>query len=147
MDRAPDYTFTHTLRVRYSDVDAQGVVYNANYLSYFDCCLIEFLRALGIENPAHPRFDGHDFVVVRAEVNYRAPLRLDDVAEIRCRVGRIGRSSITFELAVDRAEDPAARKPGGCCAGEIVWVYTHLERRTPSPIPDALRELLTGDIP
>ena len=41
-----DFCFTHTFRVRYAEVDAQGIVFNAHYLTYFDCAITEYYRKL-----------------------------------------------------------------------------------------------------
>ena len=41
-------TFTHSLRVRYAEVDSQGIVFNANYLNYLDVAITEYFRAQGI---------------------------------------------------------------------------------------------------
>ena len=39
--------FRHRLRVRYNECDPQGVVFNANYLTYFDLTMTELWRELG----------------------------------------------------------------------------------------------------
>ena len=39
--------FRHRLRVRYNECDPQGVVFNANYLTYFDLTMGELWRELG----------------------------------------------------------------------------------------------------
>ena len=41
-----DYKFIYTFRVRYAEVDAQGIVFNAHYLTYFDCLITEYYRKL-----------------------------------------------------------------------------------------------------
>ena len=40
------YKFFHTLRVRYAEVDAQGIVFNSHYLTYFDCAITEYYRKI-----------------------------------------------------------------------------------------------------
>ena len=40
------FKFFYTLRVRYAEVDAQGIVFNAHYLTYFDCAITEYYRAI-----------------------------------------------------------------------------------------------------
>ena len=47
-----DFRFTHSLRVRWSEVDRQGIVFNGNYLNYFDVAMGEYWRALGFPYPA-----------------------------------------------------------------------------------------------
>ena len=41
------FSFIYSLRVRYSEVDPQGIVFNAHYLTYFDCAITEYYRKIG----------------------------------------------------------------------------------------------------
>ncbi|MCA9714074.1 MAG: acyl-CoA thioesterase [Myxococcales bacterium] len=131
--------FSHRLRVRYAEVDAQAVVYNAHYLMYYDIALVEYLRAQGLPEPATPPEPGRDFVVKRTSLEFDAPLRLDDLFDVTCRVARLGRSSITFALTIVRAGESTP-----CNRGEIIWVYTDMQQRRACPIPAHLRALLLG---
>ena len=54
------FWFFYPLRVRYSEVDCQGVVFNANYLMYFDTTITEYFRALGYDQPADAKTTGVD---------------------------------------------------------------------------------------
>jgi acyl-CoA thioester hydrolase len=66
--------FRHQLRVRYAETDAQGVVFNAHYLAYFDTNINELLRhALGSYQAMLDR--GVDIVVAEAQLRFRAPAR------------------------------------------------------------------------
>ena len=131
--------FSHRMRVRFSEVDAQAVVYNAHYLTYYDVTLVEYLRARGLEDPALPPEQGRDFVVKRTSLEYDAALRLDELFDVTCRVARIGRSSVTFALTIVRVGE---RSP--CNRAEIIWVYTDMEKRQSVPVPEHLRTLLLG---
>ena len=91
----------HELRVRYGECDPQGIVFNANYLMYFDVCFTELWReAVGPWQEMVER--GFDAVVAEANVRFRSPARFDDVLELQARVARIGNSSITTEIDVVR---------------------------------------------
>ena len=97
MIKATDFTFAHPLRVRWAECDAQGIVFNVNYFLYFDIGLTEYLRALGYagENTV-------DFFTVHAAADYKVSALFDDELEVMVRAARIGRTSITFEMAVMR---------------------------------------------
>ena len=41
-----DFRFFHPLRVRWAEVDPQGIVFNGNYLTYADVAITEYFRAL-----------------------------------------------------------------------------------------------------
>src|SRR5687768_6898099 len=99
-----DGPFVLELRVRYGECDPQGIVFNANYLLYFDVAFTELWReALG---PWQEMVDrGVDAVVAEANARFRAPARYDDVLELRARVTRLGTTSITTEIDVMRDGD------------------------------------------
>ena len=134
-----NFWFFHPFRVRYSEIDGQGVVFNAHYLTYFDTTITEYFRALGYDQYADAKTTGIDFHVVKSLVEYKAAVLFDWELEVGARVARIGNSSLVFELAIYRK--------GGVDAlvtGEIVWVYTSQQSHRPVPIPKSIRELIAA---
>ena len=129
--------FRFGLRVRYAEVDYQGIVYNAHYLTYFDVAIHEFFRALPYDYTAVRHETGTDFNIVRAVVEFRKPLRFDEAFEVEVRLARIGRTSLTFapEIWVAGEIEPRA-------TGELVWVHADQATQRAAPLPDALRRLL-----
>jgi acyl-CoA thioester hydrolase len=97
----PPFRFSARTRVGFSDTDAQGIVYYGRYNPYFDLARVEYLRNLGLLH----RDGGGDFVMRANTVEYHAPAVFDDEIEIFIRVTRIGRTSVTFELAAYRVRD------------------------------------------
>jgi acyl-CoA thioester hydrolase len=93
--------FSHELRVRYGECDPQGIVFNANYLAYFDIAVTELWReAIG---PWHEMVErGVDVVVAEANVRFRRPARFDDVITLGARVGGFGTTSMTTEIDIRR---------------------------------------------
>ncbi|HEU4978075.1 MAG TPA: thioesterase family protein [Solirubrobacteraceae bacterium] len=96
--------FVHELRVRYGECDPQGIVFNANYLAYFDVAFTELWReALGRWDEMVER--GVDAVVAEANVRFRAPARFDDVLALRLAIAELGRTSLTTSTEVRRGGD------------------------------------------
>ncbi|WP_310496046.1 acyl-CoA thioesterase [Sandarakinorhabdus sp.] len=127
-----DFRFSFPKRVRFAEVDAQAVVFNSRYLEYFDIGLVEYFRAVGLYDGTGLS-GGPEMHVAKAEVQYKAPILLDEMVAICVRCARIGRSSMIFqfELHVGPGEDLRA-------TGEEVQVHV-LEPRAPSaPLPDAV---------
>lgn len=126
-----DFNFHWPIRVRYSEVDAQGVVFYAHYATFADVGVTEYLRALGYDYIADARKTGKDFHLVRTVFEYLDSARVDEDIEVHIRISRIGRTSMTFEMLITRAgkSDPLT-------AGELVWVYTDQASHTSVPIPD-----------
>jgi acyl-CoA thioester hydrolase len=132
-----DFRFFHPYRVRYSEIDGQGVVYNAHYLTFFDVSIHEFFRALNHERYSDAKRTGADFHVVKASVEFRAPLHFDDEFRVGVKIARMGRSSLAFALGVFRASEALA-----CATGEVIWVYTDQASRTSTPIAPETRAIL-----
>jgi acyl-CoA thioester hydrolase len=131
--------FRFGFRVRYAEVDFQGIVYFAHYATYFDVAIHEFFRALPYDYTEVRKTTGTDFNIVRSVVEYRRPLRFDEAFEVEVALGRIGRTSLTFTPAirVGDEEEPRAK-------GEVVWVHADQATMRAAPLPVALLELL-GD--
>lgn len=135
--RREEFWFAHPFRVRYSEIDGQGVVFNAHYLTYFDTTITEYFRALGYDQYADAVKTGMDFHVVKSVIEWKAPARFDQELEVGARVARIGNSSIVFELGIfpKGTADPLV-------TGEIIWVYTDQRTHRPVPIPASMRDLV-----
>jgi acyl-CoA thioester hydrolase len=131
------FWFFHPFRVRYSEIDGQGVVFNAHYLTYFDTTITEYFRALGYDQYADAQTSGVDFHVVKSLIEYKAPVRFDQELDVGARVSRIGNSSLTFELAIFPKAGTEA-----LVTGEIVWVYTDQQTHRPVRIPASIRDLI-----
>ena len=123
-----DFAFFHRLRVRYSEIDAQAVVFNARYLDYADQGIVEYFRALGI--PVVPGPGTPEFHTARAAVDYVAPIRLDEEIDVCVRTVRIGRSSIAMALELHGRDREDLR-------AVIEEVYVHVDAETfrPAPVP------------
>ena len=131
--RRDDFSFTHTLRVRWAEVDRQGIVFNANYFLYFDVAIAEYWRAIGFDYPdGIVEAFGSDIFAVKASADYHGSAGYDDVLEIGCRVGRIGRSSMQFLFGVFHEAEQLA-------SGEIIYVNAELASKKPTPWPDELK--------
>lgn len=126
-----DFRFHVAKRVRYAEIDAQAVVYNSRYLEYFDIGVTEYWRAAGVYDH-WPRGHSPEFHVARAEVDYKAPVLLDEMIDICVRASRVGRSSMDFLFEVHGAGADDLR-----AAGRIVNVHVAEARGATAPVPDA----------
>lgn len=86
--------FRHTLRVRYGECDAQGVLFNANYLAYIDHTITEMWRA-AFGGYGQMLAQGVDIVVAECNLGFRAAARFEDEVEIEVWVSNLGTTSIT----------------------------------------------------
>ena len=89
------------LRVRYAEIDAQGHVNNAVYLSYFEVGRVEWLRAAGLSyRELEER--GYGIVVVEVLAHYRRAAFFDDELTLRTELADLSRASMRFEYVVSR---------------------------------------------
>jgi acyl-CoA thioester hydrolase len=124
--------FVHTLRVRYSECDLQGIVFNAHYLDYFDTSINELWRsAYGSYQAMLDR--GVEMVLAQATVRFLRPARFEDELELAVAVTHLGGTSFRT-------------KHSARCAGELVadaeLRHVLVERRGggKTPIPDWMRD-------
>jgi acyl-CoA thioester hydrolase len=91
-------------RIYYEDTDAGGVVYHARYLAFFERGRTEFLREQGISvGDLHNK--GSVFPVVKMELDFKAPARLDDLLRVDTELVEVGKTSFTFSQKIFRVED------------------------------------------
>jgi acyl-CoA thioester hydrolase len=94
---------TISIRVRYPECDPMGVLHHSVFLQYFEIGRIELLRHLG-----HSYVDleraGLFFVVVKVQVNYRAPARFDDELTLTTRIVRQTHVRIDHAYELKRSE-------------------------------------------
>ena len=94
------FKFFYTLRVRYAEVDAQGIVFNAHYLTYFDCAITEYYRAIKYDYYTEVKKSKKDFHVIKTSLNYKKPILFDQKIDIGVRVSKLGNSSLNFDLGI-----------------------------------------------
>jgi acyl-CoA thioester hydrolase len=133
--------FVHELRVRYGECDPQGIVFNANYLLYFDVAFTELWReAVGPWQEMVER--GIDAVVAEANARFRAPARYDDMLELRLTVTRLGTTSITTRMEVVRdGELLVEGRLQHVCVDTETWRKTEI----PEWVRSGLRRFATSD--
>ena len=124
--------YLHSLRVRYGELDPQGVVFNANYLAYcddaMDCwvrdCVPEGLEAMG-----------YDLMLKKAVLEWHAPARLLDALEIAVSVAHWGKTSFEVRFEARILGEPAFE-------ANITYVGVRHGTNTPTPIPPEIRSRL-----
>ena len=125
------YRYSHQVRVRFSETDAMGIVHHSRYLPYLEEARVEYLRAIG-----HPydalRAEGVDIAVLEAAVQYRQPLRFDEVVRVHLVLGAATRTTfqIAYLLTVGEQARATAVTVHGCvtAAGRPVRLPAWLAR-------------------
>ncbi|MCX7150114.1 MAG: thioesterase family protein [Rhodocyclales bacterium] len=129
------FRLRHTLRVRWAEVDAQSIVFNGHYLTYFDIGITEYWRTIGLPYPEGIAGTGGDLFAVRTVVNYHASAHYDDFLDVCVRAEKLGNSSMTFEMGIFRDGERLI-------SGEVVYVNADPESRTSRRLPEKLRQAI-----
>jgi len=125
-----DFQFFHALRVRYSEIDAQNIVYYAHYLTYFDTAIYEYLRWIGFDHIKMVDEQQLDFHVVKATVEYFGPAHFDEDLELGVVTKHVGNSSVSWQIGVFRENEDT------CLAlGEVIWVCAKLGAHKSHKLP------------
>ena len=119
---------------RWSDNDVYGHVNNVVYYSWFDTAVNSYL----IEQGALDIHQGATIgLVIETQCNYFAPLAYPQLIQVGIRVGKLGASSVRYEIGL------FAEGADLCAAhGHFVHVYVGRDDRRPCPLPPALRNAL-----
>jgi acyl-CoA thioester hydrolase len=134
--------FRHRLRVRYGECDPQGIVFNANYLAFFDVILTEFWREAAGSYQAMVDA-GADMVVAETRILFRSPAGFDDQLDFELRVARLGNTSVQCRIDARVEDRPIVE-------GEIRHVFidpaTKAKRAMPDEIRAALEPYVAADV-
>ncbi len=134
-----DFAFHHAFRVRWSETDAQGVVFNARYLDYADIAITEYWRASGWHAMCDAPLECH---VKKATVTWHAPIKPDEMIEVMARTVAVGRTSMTQHVEIhghnDTGDDDLRAEV------ELVAVHVDLSTHRPEPLPDWVRPHLAA---
>jgi acyl-CoA thioester hydrolase len=129
-----DYRHFHPITTRWMDNDAYAHVNNVVYYSWFDTVVNQFLIANGALDIERSPVIG---LVIETQCNYFASVAFPDRVTAGLRVAKLGSSSVRYEVAIFREDEPAA-----AAQGHFIHVYVDRVTRKPSAIPAAMRALL-----
>ena len=125
--------FLYSIRVRYSEVDPQGIVFNAHYLTYFDCVITEYYRKIGYNYMQHVKKYKKDFHVIKTLIEYKKPIIYDEIIDCTLKTSKMGFSSLTFDINICKN-----KKNTVLAFGQVVQVYTDQITKKSTKLPISL---------
>lgn len=129
-----EYPHFTTLETRWMDNDVYGHINNALYYAFFDTAINQYLIAEGgLEITAGEVIA----FVAESQCQYLQALAFPDVIEVGLRVGKLGNSSVRYELAIFKQGETFA-----AAAGYFVHVFVDRQTRRPVPMPERIRAAL-----
>jgi 4-hydroxybenzoyl-CoA thioesterase len=131
--------FSYTTPIRFADVDHAGIVYYPRFFHFFHLAFEELWRArMGARAYSELLDKDHvGFPAVKAECEFRAPLRFGDDAEIQVSISRMGAKSITFRYRIYRVEPREL-----AAEGAVVCAVVDLARFVAVQVPERVHEML-----
>jgi acyl-CoA thioester hydrolase len=126
-----EFRFSHRLKVRYSEIDGQRIVFNAHYLTYIDVAVSEYFQDVLPQEKAQE----FDFVLAKSTLEYKRSACLNDWLTIWCRMEGIGTKSMTMKFIITREDEVEP-----LLLAEIIYVSIDPKTHVPTPVPDFVRE-------
>lgn len=135
-----DYRFGFDVRVRWQECDAQGIAFNGSYLGWLEIAQAEYFRNLGFSIYRVAAAGYFDSAVAKVTIEYKAPVRVDEMLDLRARVARIGNTSMALEVAIFAAGGSSNDTP--LTAMEAIYVGFHADTGETRRVPDSIRDLV-----
>lgn len=130
-----EFKYYYPVEVRYGDLDPQGHVNNAKYLTYMEQARMGYLRHLGLWNGGS--FLNIGIILADLQITFRAPILFEHAVQVGVRTTRLGNKSFDVAHSIENSQD------GGIFAScKIVLVAYDYHAGKTIPIPTHWREIL-----
>ncbi len=131
------YKFYTPVLVRYMDLDPQWHVNNSRFLSFLETARMQYLIELKL-------WDGFDFfklglIVARVELDYLAPIKLEQSIRVGARVTRMGNKSMDFDYQIEDSDTGQVM-----ATGLTPMVCYDYYKSVSIPIPDDWRKKIAA---
>ena len=133
-----EFRFFHPIEVRYGDLDPQGHLNNAKYLTYFETGRIKYLTHLGLFKRGDS-FMNIGIIMADAHVTFKAPVEYGTNVEVGVRIARIGNKSMHSEYAILNADTGEELATGT----SVLVAFDYRSGKT-LPLSDEWRRLIGG---
>jgi acyl-CoA thioester hydrolase len=130
------FRFYHPIEVRYGDLDPQGHLNNAKYLTYMEQARIAYVRHLGIWQGGS--FLDVGFILAEVQVTFKAPILWGQPIQVGVRILRLGNKSFDVLYTIEDSQTGSEHASGST----VQVAYDYHSAQTIS-IPDAWREIIT----
>lgn len=129
-----DFRHFLPIQTRWNDMDRYGHVNNMVFYGYFDTVVTDYIMRVGGMDPERDTVGG---LVIESLCRYHRPIAFPSIVQAGLRVGKLGRSSVRYEVGifVDDDEDIVAD-------GHFVHVYVDKTTMRPTPVTDPIRAAL-----
>jgi acyl-CoA thioester hydrolase len=129
------FRYYHPIEVRYGDLDPQGHVNNARYLTYLEQARISYLRALGLWHGGS--FLDVGIILADIRVTFQAPILFGQQVRAGVRVTQIGNKSLNMESSLEDGANGQLL----ASSSSVLVAYDYREARS-MPVPEDWRKTI-----
>jgi len=130
-----EFKFYHPIEVRYGDLDPQGHLNNARYLTYMEQARDNYIKHLGLWDGGS--FLGIGFILADIHITFRSPVQFGQPVRVGVRVSRLGHKSMNMHYIIENAENGQAFADGS----SVLVSYDYRTSQT-IPVPDEWRQAI-----
>jgi acyl-CoA thioester hydrolase len=131
----PDFHFYHLIEVRYGDLDPQGHVNNARFLTYMEQARVFYFKQMRVWEGGS--FLNFGIILADVQITFRKAIHFGDTVRVGMRISRLGNKSMTSEYRLEDARDGSEFASGS----SVLVAYDYRNKRT-IPIPEDWRKLI-----
>jgi acyl-CoA thioester hydrolase len=131
------FRFYHPIEVRYGDLDPQGHLNNAKYLTYFEAGRINYFTHLGIFTPGQSFLDVR-VILAEARVTFHAAVEYGTPVKVGVRTSKMGNKSMTVDQNIVHTETGEV-----LASGQVILVAYDYYAKKSVPIPNVMREKIS----
>ncbi len=124
-----DFHFYHLIEVRYGDLDPQGHVNNAKYLTYLEQARVFYWKQLKLCKGGS--FLDIGVFLADVQLTFKKAIQLGDPIRVGVRISRLGNKSIECEYSIEDARDASVFATGT----SVLVAYDYQNHRS-VPIPE-----------
>ena len=130
-----DFNFYHLIEVRYGDLDPQGHVNNAKYLTYIEQSRIFYLKHLKLWESGS--FLDIGVIMADVQMTFKKAIQFGDPIRVGVRISRLGHKSLDSEYCIEDTRDAGVL----ATATSVLVAYDYRKNRS-VPIPEAWRKAM-----
>ena len=132
-----EFRFFHPIEVRYGDLDPQGHLNNAKYLTYFETARINYFTQLGLFTPGQSFMD-MGIIMADVRVTFHAPVQYGMPLKVGVRISKLGNKSMTVEQNIAHADTEEV-----LASGQVILVAFDYHTNKTRPLPKVMREAIS----
>jgi acyl-CoA thioester hydrolase len=130
-----DFHFYHLIEVRYGDLDPQGHVNNAKFLTYLEQARVFYFKQLKLWEGGS--FQNFGIILADVQISFKKAIQFGDPIRVGVRIRQMGTKSMTSEYQIEDARDSSQFAAGS----SVLVAYDYRNKRS-VPIPEEWRNLI-----